>query len=333
MTSPHIQTGRVTASSHAPEGDYFLLVDDPESSRCHLLLFTDAVVVGGSRAWSLESSGNKPASDVAQRAGFTHGWWVPTTRVTLNDDAHLWREDRPAAPAEEEPWVPKPGDRVTVVRANPSYAQVNGAQATLVEDSASGEYRWKVEFSDEDWHRWSAQAPPEGELWPRKRLWVYEVAPPTEGEPEPSPEVAEVKTELYEIDRLRLELAEARGRVEAQEREHAEFRRTVGRVAMAKAREHNWCGVVREALDEMGVEVPDDRVSATLTITVKVSGLRSDHAQRGEERWFRNSLTSDSIEAALAEAKLLDSDWDEEDKAVYVASVVASDIEVYDSGN
>jgi hypothetical protein len=42
---------------------------------------------------------------------------------------------------------------------------------------------------------------------------------------------------------------------ERKDEAHQEFRQRVGRVAMRYARRHDWCSVVRQALNELGIEV------------------------------------------------------------------------------
>lgn len=81
--------------------------------------------------------------------------------------------------------------------------------------------------------------------------------------PQPAPAPVDLG---YEARIVNLERRLTRERDE-HEREMAAFKRRVARVAMREATEHNWCGVVRRALDEMGIEVPQP--SATVEVLVK----------------------------------------------------------------
>lgn len=56
---------------------------------------------------------------------------------------------------------------------------------------------------------------------------------------------------------------------------HEDFKREVAEVAVKYAKEHDWCSVVRDALDELGLEVPTEThtYSVSGTITVEVDPL------------------------------------------------------------
>ena len=110
--------------------------------------------------------------------------------------------------------------------------------------------------------------------------------------PQPAPAPVDLGYEARIVD---LERRLTRERDE-HEREMADLKRRVARVAMREATEHNWCGVVRRALDEMGIEVPQP--SATVEVLVKytitlraASDDGAEYLRDEDATWIRDSLS------------------------------------------
>lgn len=121
--------------------------------------------------------------------------------------------------------------------------------------------------------------------------------------PQPAPAPVDLGYEARIVD---LERRLTRERDE-HEREMAAFKRRVARVAMREATEHNWCGVVRHALDQMGIEVPQP--SATVEVLVKytitlraASDDGAQHLRDEDATWVRESLSLSGDGALTADS-------------------------------
>lgn len=109
-----------------------------------------------------------------------------------------------------------------------------------------------------------------------------------------------------ELLEARSALAVARQRIEERDRELGDFKTRVTAVAMNYAREHNWCSVVTEALDELGLEPLPTRISGTLTVTYSFTA-ELDPQRRGQlsAEWLRQSVVVSGTDAPE-----FDSDFD-----------------------
>lgn len=108
------------------------------------------------------------------------------------------------------------------------------------------------------------------------------------------------------ITRLETELAEWRRIADERLSAHELFKSEVVRVATERARDHNWCGVVVEALDELGLETTrrvEIRVTASAWITVPVCA---------------NAELESSVSSLVLS---LDSDYDNEEHTLTVDSI------------
>jgi hypothetical protein len=134
---------------------------------------------------------------------------------------------------------------------------------------------------------------------------------PALADPSPGPDPAavlqdELRLLREELDQARVALAEARQHAEEHDRDLDNFKTRVAAVAMNYAREHNWCSVVTEALDELGLEPPPTRISGTLTVTYSFAA-ELDPKSRGQlsAEWLRQSVVVSGTDAPT-----LDSDFD-----------------------
>ena len=78
---------------------------------------------------------------------------------------------------------------------------------------------------------------------------------------------------------MRDEIQRLRDIVVARERELSTFKRRVGEVAMEYAERHDWCDTVKEALDEIGVEVPTKEYEFTLSVIYRVRGTKESYGE------------------------------------------------------
>lgn len=123
--------------------------------------------------------------------------------------------------------------------------------------------------------------------------------------PEPGSEEPKSEADL-ELERLRAEVErltdDNRRLVQADQ----DLRREVGIVAMRYAREHGWCGVVKEALGEAGIDVPAQQYDIDLVIRVRVRAS-CDLIDLPSLDWTRDSIYLDT--GSLTEAINFDGDW------------------------
>src|SRR5690625_2196569 len=86
----------------------------------------------------------------------------------------------------------------------------------------------------------------------------------------------------------------------------------VGEKAMELAREHGWCGVVTDALDELCIPVPTREQEIRLTVDLVFTATCTDRMREVDTSWAQESFggTDRSGERTIS----LDSDW--EDAAV-----------------
>ena len=105
----------------------------------------------------------------------------------------------------------------------------------------------------------------------------------TEAAPEETPEVTELRGTIARMDttvtQQREELQRLRDVVTAKEEELSTLKRRVAEVAMEYADRHDWCSVVREALDEMGIEVPTKEYVFTLSVIYRVRGTKESYGE------------------------------------------------------
>lgn len=130
-----------------------------------------------------------------------------------------------------------------------------------------------------------------------------------------------------ELTALRDELAAAREELDRVRRmrdirdgQLTEFKDSVARVAMKYARRNDWCSEVIRALDELGLEPPDLRVTGEFTVTYRFDALlpHRNHDRLTEE-WI-----ADSINAAEPS---FDADWSDVDLDLHSVTVAYYDID------
>src|SRR5699024_2747697 len=97
----------------------------------------------------------------------------------------------------------------------------------------------------------------------------------------------------------------------------------VGEKAMELAREHGWCGVVTEALDELGIPVPTREHEIRVTVDLVFTATCTDRMREVDTSWAQESfgVTDRSGEFTIS----LDSDW--EDASVEVESYRVTSVE------
>lgn len=122
--------------------------------------------------------------------------------------------------------------------------------------------------------------------------------------PETKPEADPLQAEL---ERLREQVRYHEGRADRAEQATIDIKREVGTVAMRYAREHGWCGVVREALSDVGIDPVEQKHEVWLTIRVRATGVAGQSHPSFD--WTRHSISVD--ESGIAEAIKFDSDWED----------------------
>jgi len=122
----------------------------------------------------------------------------------------------------------------------------------------------------------------------------------------------QLATAQAELTDARDELEAARKLRAIRESEFAEFKDRVARVAMSYAREHNWCSVVTDALDDLGLQPPDVRVNGEFTVTYTFTAFLSAEHHRD----LSDSFVRDSLNASVSDGVRLDSDWSDADISV-----------------
>lgn len=114
-----------------------------------------------------------------------------------------------------------------------------------------------------------------------------ETDPTTEVTPETGP-TAIVSLEKYEadiesknsiIEQQLEELQRLRDVITAKEVEFRTFKRRVGEIAMEYAERHDWCDTVKEALDDIGIEVPKKEYTFTLSVVYRVRGTKETYGE------------------------------------------------------
>lgn len=119
------------------------------------------------------------------------------------------------------------------------------------------------------------------------------------------------------------ELEAARKLREIRESEYTEFKDRVARTAMAYARRHDWCSVVTDALDDLGLQPPDVRVAGEFTVTYRFGGTIAHHRSDGlDSEWIANS-----IRHGHDSGPSFDSDWSDVDIDVESTTVDYFDID------
>jgi hypothetical protein len=130
-----------------------------------------------------------------------------------------------------------------------------------------------------------------------------------EEEPVPlSPEVAALN---LTISQLRAEIANLQRRLSSSFSEHERFKELVTSTASKYARRHDWCSVVDEALEEMGLEREPVSFSGVISVRINFTANRSDGERgtpnaRDVTRWLYGE---DDVREAIGENLSLDSDY------------------------
>lgn len=144
--------------------------------------------------------------------------------------------------------------------------------------------------------------------------WVYQVCP-VPG----SPAVVEAPVvEKTAEEVLQAEVTRLRNEVSHLEIQRAERDREIAAKAMEYATRHNWCSVVKEALREMDIEPPSEKVSITVKVTtVREFRVISEPTSKSyddlSEVWIKESINIDSDGEPS-----LDSDWNSDETEVEV---------------
>jgi ElaB/YqjD/DUF883 family membrane-anchored ribosome-binding protein len=115
-----------------------------------------------------------------------------------------------------------------------------------------------------------------------------------------------------QMNRERVEAQETvaalRNTVEFKDRELARFKEEVVEVATRYAEEHNWCAVIDQALEDLGLERAPKSYTAVLEIEVTFTAELRHRQEDPSEDWVRDSISTRAIENAIEEAFALDSD-------------------------
>jgi hypothetical protein len=130
-----------------------------------------------------------------------------------------------------------------------------------------------------------------------------------------------------DVDRLYRELCESR---EVAGRDLTRFKQRVVEVATRYAKDNDWCSVIDNALDELGLERPRVKYRARATITVEFTAELADRSANLPGRgWVESSMNMTAIEDAITDA--LDNDEDHEAETnVRDISITVSSVEAVD---
>src|SRR5690606_20847813 len=108
----------------------------------------------------------------------------------------------------------------------------------------------------------------------------------TEATPEEKPDTvpletheATIKDLNTTISDLRNTVTELRNTILRQTENHERFKGQVVEVAMEYGERHDWCDTVKEALEEMGLEVPQKEHSFTLPVVGRVTGTQEAYGK------------------------------------------------------
>lgn len=110
--------------------------------------------------------------------------------------------------------------------------------------------RTRVLVRTDGWPKWEVDVPASRAMEYAKQLWKY-------------PNVNQVIVLGQEVPKPISENI-----VADIQKEFADFKARVVKLAMEKAKEHDWCGVVRETLEELGLEVPKNRLRIVLEVDI-----------------------------------------------------------------
>lgn len=110
-------------------------------------------------------------------------------------------------------------------------------------------------------------------------------------------------------------------------RELEAFKRKVVQVAEEYAKEHGWCSVIDEALDELGLKRAPTSYTAQLTIQVSFTGVLATRRDLPSDNWVESSVGTGAIEEAIRGAFGLASDEDHEGGSIDNISFNVDDVE------
>lgn len=123
-------------------------------------------------------------------------------------------------------------------------------------------------------------------------------------------QVENLSTALTERDRqisiLTTDVQNANNLANRRAIELAGFKEQVVKVAVDYAKRNDWCSTVREALNDLGLQWPNARMTFRVTRSWNITATLADRDKTYDEvttRFIRDSLTIGDLE--------LDSDWDE----------------------
>lgn len=120
----------------------------------------------------------------------------------------------------------------------------------------------------------------------------------------PGTEVDKLVAELRKDDRVaKIEVdgvEQTAKSVEELEAELAAFKQKVVKIAMEKAKEHDWCGVVQDALDEMGLEVPKKKARVVLEFET------DDEIDSYDARNLIYDMSRDALSDAIQTAEVVE---------------------------
>ena len=155
------------------------------------------------------------------------------------------------------------------------------------------------------------------------------VDPTTEVTPETGPtaivslekHTADLKAKDDTIDQQREELERLRRVVDQSSERHLAFKKRVGEVAMEYAERHDWCPVVKEALEEIGVDIPQKKYSFTLSVVYRVTGTKEEYGEPDSYMLQQYmTLDADGVEVSM-------DGWDSDDFEVEYVQHDVMDIE------
>lgn len=110
---------------------------------------------------------------------------------------------------------------------------------------------------------------------------------------------------LGALNEQRLHIEELKRQRDQAEEALVDLKKRVGKTALELTQEHGWCDVVKEALEELGIEMEQSTLQVTVVYTIKAA--QTSTAVPTAE-FVANSLMNLSSEIALDEDWTFDED-------------------------
>lgn len=132
---------------------------------------------------------------------------------------------------------------------------------------------------------------------------------------------ADLKSRESIIEQQREEMERLRRVLDENAERHLAFKKRVGEVAMEYAQRHDWCSTVAEALEEIGVDIPQKKYSFTLSVVYRVTGTKEDYNEPDSYMLQQYmTLDADGVEVSM-------DGWDNDDFEVEYVQHDVMDIE------